>query len=160
MHDQPVPSVIHFQLTGQSAIGTSLIGRIQHAVFHVIHGRHFVDPGLINVAMAGCTGTGTATFRHYTVDIVVDGTLHHSIAVLDLDLVSFACWRDVSNFGHTLILDSKKRAPLAPAFINCVACLIRCRVLGGVRPAPAVVSVRRPRQGGSVHCAQYHFGLR
>jgi hypothetical protein len=70
--------------------------------------------------MAGSTGAGTAAFRHDAVNIVVDCTFHHRVAVLNVDLVSFTVWRDVNYFGHILQdLKSKKRAPTAPALLKC-----------------------------------------
>ena len=59
---EPVQGVRDLDLTGQAACVLALIGSVEHAVFHVVHFRQFVEPGLVHVAVAGGAGTSSTAF--------------------------------------------------------------------------------------------------
>ena len=100
MNDHPIKRVIHFNLASQAAVILTLVRSVQHAVFHIIHRRDLVQPRLVNIAVSGCTSTGTAALGDDSIDIIVYGAFHDRVTVLNLDLVAFAVSGDVNYFGH------------------------------------------------------------
>ena len=84
MDYQAIECIGHFDLAGQSAIVLGVSNTGQQIIFHFAGGFEFVDPAFFYVAMTGCAGTGTATFRNNTINHIVYSTLHHPASGVSL----------------------------------------------------------------------------
>ena len=93
MYDEAIERIFHLDLAGQSAIVFTFIRRVQHAVFHVVHRRYFIEPGFVNVAVAWGSRTGAAALSDDSLNIVVDRTFHDRVSVLNLDFVTTTVFR-------------------------------------------------------------------
>ncbi len=75
VQDQSLDIFRNFDLARQSAALFSFSSSsVQHAV---IHGWQAVEPSLIDIAVAGCTGAGASAFSDNAVNIVINRSLHH-----------------------------------------------------------------------------------
>jgi hypothetical protein len=92
--------VVHLDLASKTAIGLTLEGGIEHAVFHIVHRRNLVEPRFVDVTVARGTGASAPALGNNSIDIIVDGAFHYGIAIFDLHFLAGAVRRDVRDRGH------------------------------------------------------------
>ena len=100
MDYQAIECIGHFDLAGQSAIVLGVSNTGQQIIFHFAGGFEFVDPAFFYVAMTGCAGTGTATFRNNTINHIVYSTLHQADARCDINFMALAVGLYIGDCGH------------------------------------------------------------
>ena len=100
-HDQPVEVVGDPQLAGQPALRrVGLPGEVEHVLLHRLPRRQPVDPGGVDVDVAGRAGAGAAAVGLDAGDAVVARALHHRQTGRHLDLVRGAVELDVGDLRH------------------------------------------------------------
>ncbi len=98
--DQPVKFVSDFELAGQAAVGFSLECGVEHAVLHVVHLWQLVQPGFVDVTVAGRARAGAPAFGHDALDIIIDCTFHDGVTGLDDNIVLRTVGCDVADLWH------------------------------------------------------------
>ena len=72
MDDQPIPGIIHFQLASQSTVVFPLVRCVQHAVFHIVHLRHLIQPGFVDIGMTRRAGARATALGDNPIYVVID----------------------------------------------------------------------------------------
>jgi len=120
---------IEANLAGQAAVVGNALGQLQHTGFHDIWLTRMFTPVTLNINMARCAGTATATIGVYTRNFILDGSLHQ--AVTSRGLYNMFCAVEC-NIGDT-------RHKFAPFFIIAISYPCR-RLIEKVFPTANIAS--------------------
>jgi Aldo/keto reductase family len=97
VHHEPVQLFGHLDLTGQTTVRLHVVGHLEHGLFQVVSCAGPAPPGLVDIDMAGRTGAGTSANSGNPRHAVRHGTLHNTVARLQVHYMLFAARFDVRN---------------------------------------------------------------
>jgi hypothetical protein len=99
-HNQPVQVITDVDLTGQPGVGAACGVDVEHGLLELAGLANRLLPGIINKHVAGTAGTGAAAVGVNTGYQIIDGGLHHRVAIGSVDNMFCAVVFDIGNSGH------------------------------------------------------------
>src|SRR5262249_28720630 len=112
---QAVECVADLDLARQAAGLVDVVGVVEHGDFGRRARTGPLEPGGVDMDVAGGARTGAAAFGDDARDIVADRAFHRRLAGLDLDGMRLAGVFDIGDFGHQTV---SSRAPAAISFMD------------------------------------------